>query len=122
MNLSSRIARLETDSRRLATEREAQREAIRQQRLAMLSSDESAVYLVAAAKAIIDRHGHDTEADAEPSRASDPAREAQAEQLMRTIEQANNRFRELQSDGRISAIVERLEELALLPVWLPRFA
>ena len=86
--------------------------------LASLSLDERAVYCVAAVKALIERHVHDNETDAVRNRAPDPSRKARVEQVMRRIEEANNRFAELESDGRIPAIVERLEGLGLLPVWL----
>ena len=110
---------LMSEKRRLLdrlNEQVAVEQARREKLLASLSFDELAVYRVAVVKALIDRHGHDTEVDAVPNRAPDPTRKARVEQVMRRIEQANNRFAELESHGRIPAIVERLEQLALLPV------
>ena len=109
------------DKRRLVdrvNEEIATAQARREKLLASLSFDELAVYRVAAARVIYERYCRDTETDVGPNRTPDPEREALAEQFMRMIEQANNRFIELENDGRISAIVERLEGLGLLPVWL----
>ncbi len=91
----------------------------RQARLkASLSPDEWAVYRVAVGHLMLERFSRHTESDDVPSKAPNPELKALAEHVIQMIEQANNRFRELQNDGRIPAIVERLEELGLLPVWL----
>ncbi len=92
----------------------------RQARLkASLSPDDWAVYRVAVGHIMLERFGRNAESDDVPSKAPDPELKAIADRVMRLLEEANNRFAELENDGRIPAIVERLEELGLLPVWLP---
>ncbi len=93
-------------------------QARREKLLASLSPDEWAVYRVAVGHVMLERFSRNAESDDVPSKAPNPELKALAEHIIQMIEQANNRFRELQNDGRISGIVERLEGLGLLPVWL----
>ena len=94
-------------------------ELARQKRLkASLSADEWAVYRVAVGHVMLERFSRNTESDDVLSKAPNPELKALAEHVIQIIEQANNRFRELQNDGRIPEIIERLEGLGLLPVWL----
>ena len=94
---------------RLNEEIQAQREKV----LASLSADELAVYRVMVAVQLMNKwHG---ESGVAPKRSRSPEMKALRSRVARTIEQAVSRVEELDRDGLVPGIVDRLEGLGLLP-------
>ena len=93
---------------RMNEEIHAQREKL----LASLSADELAVYRVVVAVQVMKQH---SQSAVVPKRSRSPKMKAVRGQLRLMIEQASKRYIELENEGQLPALVQRLEGLALLP-------